>query len=185
MFHKFFYFGAWLCLFFLLNTQSLNAQNLDTQSLYFMPKEQEKAFHHLINILKNSKNHLDIAIYSFTNREIAKAIRDTAKRGTKVRIIYDKSTNEKSQNSTIGYLAKLNNIEVCLLQGKASKNQKYFGLMHTKMAISDNYLVIGSANWSKSAFETNYETLFITQDSNLITKAKEEFNAMFKECEKY
>lgn len=88
-----------------------------------------------------------------------------------MRIIYDKSSNSDSNKSTIGYLAKLKNIETCLLEGKPSSNQKYRGLMHMKMAISDNkYLIIGSANWSKSAFETNYETLIILEDKTLIQR---------------
>lgn len=54
------------------------------------------------------------------------------------------------------------------------------------MAISDNkYLIIGSANWSKSAFETNYETLIILEDKTLIQKSQQTFESMFQECKKY
>ncbi|WP_297811530.1 phospholipase D-like domain-containing protein [uncultured Helicobacter sp.] len=155
-------------------------------ALYFMPQEQNKAFDALLSTIKNTQQSLDIAIYSFTNREISKAIRDIAKRGVQVRIIYDKKSNQNTNQSTIGYLAKLKNVEVCLLEGKLSSNKKFYGLMHTKMAISDkNSLVLGSANWSKSAFETNYETLLISQNKEHITKAKKTFEAMFQECEKY
>ncbi len=175
MLKKFYYF------FLLLPLFSLNAQNL-----YFMPQEQEIALHKLISIISQTQNTLNIAIYSFTNREISKAIRDIAKKGVKVRIIYDKSSNSDSNKSTIGYLAKLKNIETCLLEGKPSSNQKYRGLMHMKMAISDNkYLIIGSANWSKSAFETNYETLIILEDKTLIQKSQQTFESMFQECKKY
>ncbi len=154
--------------------------------LYFMPQEQEAALHTLISTIENTQKTLDVAIYSFTNREISKAIRDTAKKGIKVRIIYDKKSNQDPNKSTIGYLAKLKNIETCLLEGKRSYNNKFYGLMHMKMAISDeNSLILGSANWSKSAFETNYETLLITQDKDSIAKAKNAFEAMFLECEKY
>lgn len=154
--------------------------------LYFMPKEQDKALRALINTIKNTQTSLDVAIYSFTNREISKAIRDIAKKGVKVRIIYDKKSNQDPNKSTIGYLAKLKNIETCLLEGERSRNGKYNGLMHTKMAISDNsHLVLGSANWSKSAFETNYETLLILEDAALIQKSKQAFEAMFQKCDKY
>ncbi|MDD6056195.1 MAG: phospholipase D-like domain-containing protein [Helicobacteraceae bacterium] len=162
------------------------ASSLFSAELYFMPDEKDNALKALLQTIESSKNTLDIAIYSFTNREISKAIRDIAKKRVKVRIIYDKKSNENVNNSTIGYLSKLNNIETCLLEGKRSSNGKYKGLMHTKMAISDkDTLIIGSANWSKSAFETNYETLLLTQESTLIEKAKKEFNKMFKECKKY
>lgn len=156
------------------------------QSLYFMPREKDEALDSLISTIKKSTHSLDIAIYSFTNREISKAIRSVAKKGVNVRIIYDKKSNQNVKNSTIGYLSKLKNVQTCLMQGKKSNNGKYYGLMHTKMAISDSdTLVIGSANWSKSAFETNYETLFITRNKELITKSKKEFDSMFQLCEKY
>ena len=49
-----------------------------------MPQEQEKAIKSLIQTIKSSQKTLDIAIYSFTNREISKAIRDTAKKGAMI-----------------------------------------------------------------------------------------------------
>ena len=157
-----------------------------SKELYFMLQEQEKAIKSLIQTNKSSQKTLDIAIYSFTNREISKAIRDTAKKGVKVRIIYDKKSNKDNDYSTIGYLAKLKNIQTCLLEGNRSYNGKHNGLMHTKMAIiDDKHLILGSANWSKSAFETNYETLLILQDKDFIQKAHKSFNAMFNKCEKY
>ncbi len=154
--------------------------------LYFMPKDRGVAFKSLLRTLKDSKNTLDIAIYSFTNREISKAIRDVAKRGVLVRIIYDEKSNQNPNQSTIGYLAKLKNIQTCLLEGEISSNKKYRGLMHIKMAISDDRsLILGSANWSKSAFETNYETLLILNNKDFIQKSQDSFNTMFKKCKKY
>ncbi len=165
---------------------SLSVSLTLADALYFMPQEQDKAFDVLISTIKNTQKTLDVAIYSFTNREISKAIRDIAKKGIKVRIIYDKKSNQNPNKSTIGYLAKLNNIETCLLEGKLSNNRKFHGLMHMKMAISDeNSLILGSANWSKSAFETNYETFLITQNKDSINKAKRAFEGMFQECKKY
>ena len=151
-----------------------------------MPQEQEKAIKSLIQTIKSSQKTLDIAIYSFTNREISKAIRDTAKKGVKVRIIYDKKSNKDNDYSTIGYLAKLKNIQTCLLEGNRSYNGKYNGLMHTKMAIIDvKHCSLGSSNLSENAFETNYETLLILQDKDVIQKSHKSFNAMFNKCEKY
>lgn len=161
-------------------------QCLANDELYFMPQENKQAIKALIETIKKSEKTIDISIYSFTNREISKAIRDVAKNGTKVRIIYDKKSNRDPNKSTIGYLAKLKNIEACTLDGKLSKNKKYTGLMHLKMAIIDNkYLVLGSANWSKSAFETNYENLMILQNESFINKARDAFEKMYKDCKKY
>lgn len=155
--------------------------------LFMMPKEQKAALSSLLSSLKAAKSSIDIAIYSFTNREIAKALRDVAAKGVKVRVIYDESSNEPSNaSSTIGYLAKLQNVEVCTLKGNKAANGKYFGIMHMKVAIvDDSVLFIGSANWSKNAFENNYETLLRTTESALVDKSKATLAEMRAKCREY
>ena len=58
--------------------------------------------------------------------------------------------------------------------------------MHNKLAIIDSKtIVFGSANWSKSAFDINYEMLLISQNKDYINQASKYFNKMLNECEKY
>lgn len=154
--------------------------------LYFMPYEQKQALTHLISLIDGAKQNINISIYSFTNKEIAKALKNAAKRGVSVNIIYDLESNENNDKSTIGYLSKYQNINACLLSGLPSRNKKHNGLMHQKMAIIDHLvLIIGSANWSKNAFENNYETLFLTSNQESIKKALRFFTEMFKKCKPY
>lgn len=153
--------------------------------LYMMPYEQAQALKSLQDALKRAQKYIDISIYNFTNREIAKTLRDSANRGVQIRIIYDKDS-AKDSRSTIGYLEKYNNITTCTLKGRKAQNGNYYGIMHQKMAIIDkNLLYIGSANWSKNAFENNYETLFFDDDSYLVNKALNAFEKMIKECERF
>lgn len=158
-----------------------------SNELFMMPKEQKAALQSLITSFEHAQENIDIAIYSFTNREIAKALRDAASRGVKITAIYDESSNEpKNKNSTIGYLAKLKNIDVCTLKGNKAKNGKYFGIMHMKVAIIDHStLFIGSANWSKNAFENNYETLLRTTQKPLVDKSNAYLQEMRKDCVPY
>ena len=150
--------------------------------LFMLPYEQDKAFKSLHSSLKHAQKSIDIAIYSFTNRELAKALRDSAKRGVKIRIIFDESSKNDTR-SMIGYLEKYNNITTCLLKGERSPNGNYYGIMHQKLAIIDKHLLyIGSANWSKNAFENSYETLFYDDDSYLVSKASRYYAEMFKLC---
>lgn len=152
--------------------------------VYFMPYEQKTALTHLISLLKGAKENINISIYSFTNKEIAKALRDTARRGVSINIIYDLESNQNNPKSTIGYLSKYKNIQTCLLSGK--NNGRYKGLMHQKMAIIDkNVLILGSANWSKNAFENNYETLMMTSNPQSIEKALQTYKLMFSQCTPY
>lgn len=156
------------------------------QTLYFMPYEQKNALKSLIRNIRLAQHSIDVSIYSFTNREIAKALRDVAKKGTHIRIIYDYHSNVKNDFSTVGYLSKYKNIKVCLLEGKRAKNNKFNGIMHQKLAIIDDKLiVIGSANWSKNAFENNYELLLESDEKAMIEKAKGYFEKMFVQCQPY
>ena len=160
------------------------AEILSADSLYFMPYDAKSAVNALISEIKSAKKEVKIAIYSFTNREVAKAIRDSAKRGVRFKIVFDKKQNFDDSYSQIGYLAKLKNIEVCVLQGK--NNGKYSGIMHNKIALIDNKSVIfGSANWSKSAFEVNYEMMIISQNQNYITQISAYLDRMLKECKAF
>ncbi|MGI0439166.1 phospholipase D-like domain-containing protein [Helicobacter himalayensis] len=157
-----------------------NAQN--NERLFFMPFEQKQALNALLSSFKNAKQSIQVSIYSFTNKEIAKALRDAAARGVKVAIIYDKDSNAKNKTSTIGYLAKYKNISVCLLEGLNAG--KYKGIMHQKMAIVDSrLLVLGSANWSKNAFEYNYETLLFSDNAEFVAKASRTFAIMAQKCQ--
>lgn len=152
-----------------------------TQSIYFLPNENKEALNALISALSNAQNEIKISIYTFTHRQIANALRDSAKKGVKVQIIYDKSQNLQSKNSTIGYLAKYQNISVCTLEGL--KSGEITGIMHQKMAIIDNKtLIIGSANYSKQAFERSYEILYFTQQNEVLKKAVQNFEIMYKNC---
>lgn len=151
-----------------------------------MPYEQKKALTHLISLIKDAKENINISIYSFTNKEIAKALKEVAKKGVSVNIIYDMESNKKNPRSSIGYLSKYKNIQTCLLSGRSAKNDKYKGLMHQKMAIIDKtVLILGSANWSKNAFENNYETLMLTSNPQSIEKALQTYKMMFSACIPY
>lgn len=157
---------------------------LNADSLYFMPYNATEAVNALIREIKGAKNEVKIAIYSFSNREIAKAIRDSAKRGVSFKIIFDYKSNINDTYSQMGYLAKLKNIEVCTLQGR--NNGKYNGIMHNKIALIDNNKAIfGSANWSKSAFEVNYEMMIISQNQSYIKQINGYLNQMLKECKTF
>jgi len=53
-------------------------------------------------------------------------------------------------------------------------------LMHTKMVIiDDNILVLGSHNFSQSAFTTNFETSILIQGDDCIKKFSDFFDSIF------
>ncbi|PAF52166.1 phospholipase D-like domain-containing protein [Helicobacter sp. 13S00477-4] len=173
-------------IFFKLFSIVFLSSSLMANQIYFMPYEQKQALHTLMDSIKSSQANIYISIFSFTNKEIAKSLKEAAKRGVKIKIIYDKEANINNPYSTIGYLSKYNGIQTCLLDGKRAKNDKYNGIMHQKMAIIDNNtILIGSANWSKNAFENNYELLLKSNDKTIISKSINYFKKMFSQCKPY
>ena len=82
----------------------------------------------------------------------------------------------------LGYLAKYKNITIYKLKGKRSKNRKYYGIMHLKVALFDhNRIIFGSANWSRSAFGKNYELLYFSKDYKIAKKFEKFFEQMKKD----
>ncbi len=166
----------------ILFTLSLPVSALDKESFFLLPKEKESALKEIIKHIDLAKKNINIAIYTFTNKIIAKRLKNAAARGVKIEIIFDdKSTRKKSSRSKIYYLTKYKNIKTYRLKGKLSKNRKYNGIMHMKVAIIDNkYTISGSANWSNSAFSINYEVLSIRKNYAIAQK----FNKYFQELKK-
>ncbi len=153
------------------------------KEVYFMPMEGKTAEKRVCSLFAHSKS-LKIAIYSFTNRYIAKAIKIAAKNGAKITIIADKKES-KQKRSVIPNLAAIKNIKVYLLRGKRYKN-KQRAKMHVKLAIIDNkYIIIGSANYSYSAFFKNYEYIVIEKDKDLIKKFNHFFEDLLKKSTPY
>ncbi len=156
------------------------------EAIYFMPEEQKQALEALKKSLASAQKEIQISIYSFTNKELAKVLRNQARNGVQIKIIYDAETNIKNSHSTIGYLGALKNIQVCLLKGKKAAQKDYYGLMHQKMALIDQkQIIFGSANWSKGAFENNYEILYLSDSKHLISKARIAFSKMLEKCRPY
>jgi len=160
---------------------------LSSNTIYFMPKDGKQAVKHIITSIKNAKQEINIAIYSFTNKKIAKALKKSAKKGINVNIIYDsKALQGKSR---LKYLAKYKNISTYTLMGKRKKTKhgkKWYGKMHSKYILIDNkILFFGSANYSYSAFNASYETLYISEDKDLINKFDENFKLMLSRASKY
>jgi phosphatidylserine/phosphatidylglycerophosphate/cardiolipin synthase-like enzyme len=153
--------------------------------LYFMPFEAKQAMRRLLRSIDTAHSTIDIAMFTFTNKTIAKRIKNAAKRGVKVRIILDREST-KDRYSQLPYLAKYRNIDLYLIKGKKIKNRERHGRMHLKIAIIDRRrLIFGSANWSHSAFRYNYELIYFLDDIPAAKKATKYFERILHDAEPY
>ncbi|WP_235853169.1 phospholipase D-like domain-containing protein [Helicobacter labacensis] len=162
---------------------------LSAQNAYFLPQQNKDAKAAILNAIENAKSTIDIAMYSFTNKDIAKALRQASKRGVVVHLILDYSQNAQNEESVMNSLAKLYRVKVCLLSGLKARaynryhNPNYLGLMHHKIMIIDkNLFFTGSLNYSANSFSNSYENLLIIDDPGVLTQANAAFSAMLEKC---
>ena len=108
----------------------------------------------VVEQINRAKKSIDVAIYSFTSRKIAKALIKAHERGVKVRVIIDYG-NGKSRYC-VGPLLEKEGIEVRYKKGSGG------GLMHHKYAIYDHkVLSTGSFNWTGNALKRNDQNMVI------------------------
>ena len=137
--------------------------------LYFSLYDDPESI--IIKNIDNAKEFINIAMYTFTDREIAQAILRAKDRGVDIKIYLDRSqVNAKYSKSR--YFIN-NGIE-----GIRISSNNY--IMHNKFAVIDNEIVItGSYNWTASAGERNDENLLVIDDKNIIKKYQNQFNNLW------
>ena len=126
----------------------------------------------VIEELNEAKKSIDIAMYYFTDRNLANAVIDAHNRGVRVRIYLDKD-QEEAKYSKSRYLAK-HGITI------RYSNNPY--IMHHKFAVIDSEVVItGSYNWTASAGGRNNENLLVVRDPLLASRYEWEFFRLWSE----
>lgn len=153
-------------LLIVLLTLSLHSKDtlnttLNLNQVYFLPKQSKEVKDKIIDLIRDSKSSIDIAMYNFSYKKFAKELVKSSKKGVKITVIFDKSKVEKD-DKIFKYLRK-NGIKTIIPKEK----------LHTKMAIFDNKnFVLGSSNWTKESFKKNYEIILFSKDQKVIKEAK-------------
>ena len=126
----------------------------------------------IIEELNKAKKSIDIAMYYFTDRDLANTVIDAYNRGVTVRIYLDKDQKEAKYSKSC-YLAK-HGITI------RYSNNPY--IMHHKFTVIDEELVItGSYNWTASAGVRNNENLLVIRDPPLVNSYEQEFYRLWSE----
>ncbi len=126
----------------------------------------------IISEISRAKNTIDIAMYNFTSREIAKELVSAKDRGVKVRVFMDEKTARDNKYSKDSYLSE-NGIEVRYYNKDKS-------IMHNKFAIMDNQVLItGSFNWTPTANWHNEENLLIITDPDIVKQYYKRFEHLW------
>ncbi|MFD0051967.1 phospholipase D-like domain-containing protein [Actinomycetes bacterium NPDC127524] len=166
---------------YIIPTKIKDAKVIPSSKVSAMKHEDEFSLHYIfsksgqsikksiIQTIDQAKQAIDIASYSFTEKEIISRLCLATKRGVKVRVITDREqSNGKYQKEAINIL---------LSKGIPVKMNTYHGSMHLKMLISDRKSVIaGSYNLSKKAETKNEEVMLFINNKQIGTEWSELFN---------
>jgi len=122
----------------------------------------------ILPLLDSAKTSIDVELYQFSNPDFKQSLANAAYRGVKVRVILEPRVD--SNYETASFLAD-RGVEVRW----ATLD---FTNTHSKYAVIDGETVIvGSANWSKHAMESNREAGVVVQDARIA----QDFSAAFGE----
>lgn len=129
-------------------------------SLYDNPQKE------IIKNINQAEAFINIAMYIFTDREIALPLVKARERGVKVRLYLDKDQVDYKYSQSRFLVQKG-------IKTRISSNNY---IMHHKFAIIDNRLLLtGSYNWTFSANNRNDENLMIIDDPELIKIFQNQF----------
>lgn len=129
---------------------SLQETNIET---YHLPDPQGIALSRLCQCLDGAEKEIHLAIFTLTHPRIVDALIRAVKRGVEVKVASDFYAGK---GASYGALERLREggASVTLSRGPE--------LLHHKWALIDqNLFIVGSANWTRAAFEKNQDILCI------------------------
>lgn len=129
-------------------------------SLYDNPQKE------IIKNINQAEAFINIAMYIFTDREIALPLVKAHERGVKVRLYLDKDQVDYKYSQSRFLVQKG-------IKTRISTNNY---IMHHKFAIIDNCILLtGSYNWTFSANHRNDENLMVIDDPEIIEIFQKQF----------
>jgi phosphatidylserine/phosphatidylglycerophosphate/cardiolipin synthase-like enzyme len=124
----------------------------------------------IIKNINQAEASINIAMYIFTDREIALPLIKAHERGVKVRLYLDKDQVDY-QYSQSRFLVQKG------IKTRISSNNY---IMHHKFAIIDNRLLLtGSYNWTFSANNRNDENLMVIDNPEIIARYQNQFEKLW------
>ena len=140
--------------------------------------DQDRIADHIVAAMRATRNSMDIAVYSLTERDIGSAIVAANRRGVRVRLVADEQQALDSP-SEINYLQS-HGVPVRVSGGFNGERS----LMHDKFAIFDGKLVeTGSFNWTVSGEFYNFENAIFILSPAVAARYESEFQRLWKQAQ--
>jgi len=130
----------------------------------------------VVKEIGKAKSEILVQAYSFTSKEIAKALVDAHKRGVHTEIVLDKSNRSQKYSAA----------DFTFNMGIPTFIDAQHAIAHNKIIIIDKETVItGSFNFTKAAEEKNAENLVILKNKELAKVYIDNWNQHRKHSEEY
>lgn len=127
---------------------------------------QGKCSAHIIREINRTQKELLIAVYAFTNDELARAVVQAKKRGVSVQIVLDREFDAANDKSQSKFLEEQKILLKRISGMKPMVPEREPGLMHQKFAVMDRKIIFtGSYNWTRAAEKINDENLLWFRDA--------------------
>ena len=140
-----------------------------------------------IAILAKARRKIDIAMYSFTDLEVANALASEARAGIRIRVYRDADQYAQEESRAAGRPTTSSILRAAGVEVRVKPRRD---LMHLKSyEVDDSFLRTGSANWSRSgltyqdndvvyiqlpqsikAFETDFEAMWSRPDNLVLAQ---------------
>ena len=130
----------------------------------------------IVGLINNEQQAIKMAIYFFTENQIANALMQAKKRGVQVELIVDQKHLETCPHTKI---YELNNAGISTY---VFQNKSKYGIFHHKfMCCAKNlddqhFLSTGSFNFTSMAQEQNQENIIITNDHDINQQYLKQFD---------
>jgi cardiolipin synthase len=150
--------------------------NLGDQAAEFwhLPDFKNQCLERVLSMINEAKSSIHIALFTFTHPQILNALIKAKERGVDLHVAIDFYAAHGASKKAIATLKKG---EIFPLIGQRGK------LLHHKWALIDgSKLLLGSANWTESAFRSNEDCIFILHD--LKDPQKKYLRKLWKEIER-
>jgi len=136
--------------------------------VYFSPSTECED--RIVKAIKDSKQEIIVAVYSFNNRKIAEALKEAKKRGVAIQILTD--STQASQRSSLAL--------PLVQEGFNLRLHSKYKIEHNKFAVFDRSLVgTGSFNWTGPASRSNSENCIFLTEADVVAKYRDRFSYLW------
>lgn len=129
---------------------TIGGQKID---VWLLPDMQNKALNKIIDLINSAADSIEIAMFTFTHPALVEALINAKNRNVDVKVAIDFQTKNGASRHAI---EKLQKEKIEILYNTEIK------LCHHKYILIDHkFLICGSANWTKAAFNKNLDCFLI------------------------